>query len=588
MSKSRRRYSHSHKTQPQAKRLKEIRIAAKNRLETPIVNSPSAVKGQEVALANLGIAEKAASAIAVGPIDTVEAEAAWLVNLSEKDEKANSQNGTKLEAAVAGEDEGLWDLVEARMAFMEENVWLNTDELPYNVWGLVEERIDPNRWRPRHRPDYEVVAEIPKPGSENKEVIYYLKCRSAHAFLKIGARQLFVWNLMDGDHTLRDIMFAYREEYKTMPIFQINQAVNIFKSCRMLDEPEQTVFDRLGQLFEDGAKKLHLNPLYLLTKAKINVDNIDPRVDKLYRYGGWLIYKPFILLPLLLISFIGVGLALYTLFSGQPLANEIGKVGGGMYALFTYLTLLPLFFIHETSHALTVKHYKREVMGGGFMLLRGMPSMFMDTSDIWMDRNKWHRVMVSVAGPLSNICVAGILTLIALQLPVGVYSAFLFALAINNIVNAVLNMCPLIELDGYFALMDMMGESGLRAKALKFIRKEFPKRWQQIGKFNRKEWLYLIFGLLALLYTFAITSCMVMFAIRIVIINPIAGMVVGILAILYLSYRLWYKAKAARKWRKQNEKSEEWVAKAATQVKKPAALNSPAVMVIPNPSDKRG
>jgi putative peptide zinc metalloprotease protein len=405
--------------------------------------------------------------------------------------------------------------------------------------------------------------------------MYYLKCRSAHAFLKIGERQLFIWKLMDGDHTIRDIMYAYREEYKAMPIFQITQAVNIFKGCRMLDEPDETVFDRLGHIFEDGAKKLHLNPLYLLTKAKITIDNIDPKVEKLYRWGGWLIFKPYIWIPLFLISFTGVGLALYTLFSGQVLAEEIGNLGGGMYALFTYLTLMPLIFIHEMLHALTVKHYKREVMGGGFMLLRGMPAMFMDTSDMWMDRNKWHRIKVSVAGPLANICLAGILSLIALEMPVSIYSAFLFALAINNIANAVLNMCPLIELDGYFALMDLVDESGLRSKALKFIRKDFPKRWKQMGKFSRKEWLFLVFGLLALLYTFAITSCMVMFAIRIVVINPVLGVIIGIIAILYLSYRLWYKVKAARKWRKQNEKSEALMAKA----KPTAALNSPAVLV---------
>ena len=45
---------------------------------------------------------------------------------------------------------------------------------------------------------------------------------------------------------------------------------------------------------------------------------------------------------------------------------------------------LAVIFMHEHAHALTTKHFGRQVTRGGFMLYLGLPAFFVDTSDIWM------------------------------------------------------------------------------------------------------------------------------------------------------------------------------------------------------------
>jgi putative peptide zinc metalloprotease protein len=182
-----------------------------------------------------------------------------------------------------------------------------------------------------------------------------------------------------------------------------------------------------------------------------------------------------------------------------------------------------MIFIHESAHALTTKHFGREVRRGGFMIYYGMPAFFVDTVDIWLEP-KGRRIAVSSAGPYAELVVAGLCSLLALGVaspdpsPLG---ALLFKVAFLGYFSVFLNLNPLLELDGYFILSDWLGMPALRQRSFAFIREELPGKalaWlrslrprlagsQAAGKpgaglmFTRDETVFTVFGVLAALYT---------------------------------------------------------------------------------------
>ena len=476
----------------------------------------------------------------LGSLDGAEADISAELSAELRAALNSALKGSRRNAIVADdgyieviEAGGLWQLLDDRVEALESREWSGYT----NLWDVLEERIDPNRYKPRRRLDYEIVEEPTKGDSTNPPArpVYYLRVVSVRAYLKVGEPQLFVWNLLDGEHTVRDIMFAYKKKYNKMAIGVIMQALGIFRGCGMLEEPKDSLFDRLSRSL-DWVSNNKFSPYIFLKRLKFSFKRLDPKVDWIYRHGGWLLFKPVVTIPILLITLFGMGLMLYTLWQGGPLMAQLGETGGLAYVLISYATILPLIVVHELMHALTVKHYKRDVLGGGFMLLRGMPSMYIDTTDMWMDRNKWHRIKVSLNGPLANYCASALLTMAVWVLPLSLFSVFLFALAINNALNATLNLLPLIELDGYYALLDLLEETALRGKSMKFVRQDFRKRWTKCYKFTRREWLYTIFGLLCYVFTASLLAGIAYVVLSIVIGNIVLLSIFGAISLLITLY----------------------------------------------------
>lgn len=420
----------------------------------------------------------------------------------------------------AGEVEsgGLWDTVENRVQALDAQP---NSEL--NLWKVLEDKVNPHLWKPRRLAKVEIVEDHNDP---SKEVCYYFKCAEVHAFLKLGEKQLFVWEHMDGDHTVRDIMFAYRNKFGSMPIGAIWKTIGTFRSSKLIDEPMTNVLERANRL---GGVKPEFNFFRFMMRSTYNLQNVDPKIEKAYRWGGWLFFKPFVWMPLVAIGVLGLLLAGYISFRGHPLSASFSDSGSPLLLIVAYLSFLPMLFLHEMSHALAVKHFKREVLGGGFMLIKTLPAVYVDTTDMWMDRNKWHRVAVSLIGPATNLVLGGSLILIALGTPDRILAAFFYAIALNNFFQTIFNLCPFIEFDGYYALMDALGETALRGKSFRFIRTELPKRWTKFYRFSRREWLYTIFGLCAGLYTLGIISmgCYM-------IANFLLSSTIGIISALFL------------------------------------------------------
>jgi putative peptide zinc metalloprotease protein len=128
-----------------------------------------------------------------------------------------------------------------------------------------------------------------------------------------------------------------------------------------------------------------------------------------------------------------------------------------------------------------VKHARRGVYRAGVMLYFGVPTPFVDTSDVWLAGTR-HRLLASFAGPWAELVLGSACATTAFLLPDGPLGAALFAWAFACLLQTAFQFFPLLELDGYYLLIDLIEQPRLRARSLAYVRGPL---WSDLGRLLR-------------------------------------------------------------------------------------------------------
>jgi putative peptide zinc metalloprotease protein len=228
------------------------------------------------------------------------------------------------------------------------------------------------------------------------------------------------------------------------------------------------------------------------------------------RLLSWLVHKVwFCFTPTFLVCSAGlmvlaVGL---TLANGQEIARDLKSLYRVENLLSIWLTMFVVTTLHEFAHGLTCKRFGGEVHELGFLLLYFQPAFYCNVSDAWLFSEKSKRLWVSAAGAYFE-CTLWALCAMLWRITVAgtwVHTAALVIMTTSGI-RSFFNMLPLIKLDGYYFLTDLLDVPNLRARAFRYLRAwiacaVFPSsKWaiQELqGPTPRERTIYLIYGLLA-------------------------------------------------------------------------------------------
>jgi putative peptide zinc metalloprotease protein len=111
-------------------------------------------------------------------------------------------------------------------------------------------------------------------------------------------------------------------------------------------------------------------------------------------------------------------------------------------------------------------------------------------------------LLTSFAGPWTGLVLGGVCAVLVWVLPYGRAGAAIHAFGFVFLLVNILNFNPLMELDGYYLLVDLLDKPLLRARALEFVRRPmWVKLWHR-QKFTREERLFAIFGLASAVFSF--------------------------------------------------------------------------------------
>lgn len=134
------------------------------------------------------------------------------------------------------------------------------------------------------------------------------------------------------------------------------------------------------------------------------------------------------------------------------------------------LTAFAIITAHELAHGMTCKRYGGEVREIGLILIYFQPAMYCNVSDAWLFPQKSKRLLVGLAGPGFELFLWSVATVLwhFSESDTALHHATLMVMAISG-VKTLINFNPLIKLDGYYLLSDLLEIPNLRRKSFRYV-----------------------------------------------------------------------------------------------------------------------
>ncbi|MFE7295119.1 PqqD family peptide modification chaperone [Streptomyces sp. NPDC057579] len=173
------------------------------------------------------------------------------------------------------------------------------------------------------------------------------------------------------------------------------------------------------------------------------------------------------------------------------------------WAWLAMLLLAAQIAVHELGHALVCQYLRVPVREAGItLLLYVMPVAYVDRTDAYRVRNRAPRILIAMAGPLSDAIWAGVTAVVLLSAH-GAVADVAGALLYSQLFLMMINLNPLLPSDGYQALESAVGSVNLRGRSFAYLthvvtRAPLPSHLLVASRAKRVG--YLVFGGLCLAY----------------------------------------------------------------------------------------
>jgi putative peptide zinc metalloprotease protein len=303
------------------------------------------------------------------------------------------------------------------------------------------------------------------------------------SFLRISDSDARLLRLFDGTRSLKDLVGEAESAFGQLGAVRLARLLADLGDRGMLAGVEG------GATAETAAPEGRIKRLFKTRER--SVDGIGPFVGWIYRHGGWVLFTRPALVAIATLAVVGLGVwvALIVGRYGTPFVVAHRLVLGGLVFFIGRALLVGL---HELAHGLAMESVGRRVHRAGVKSIFIFPYAFVDTSEVWFEPRR-RRAAVSAAGPLSDLTLAGVFSILCLTLAAGTIRDVTFQLAFAGYVAAFFNLNPFLERDGYQILADRLGVPGLRARAREELRRRLSGEGSQ--DFDRALIRYGVAGL---------------------------------------------------------------------------------------------
>ncbi len=371
-----------------------------------------------------------------------------------------------------------------------------------NIYRIFQTKINPNYIKPQRINsahiqiiDYKKIPHI-LPNLMRYE--YILHDHSNKKFLYIDEQDKFIWDYLDGKHSLCDIAIKFYDKYHTFGYTKIKHFLKkLEKNNFLLEKSIDYLFNfKNPSLITESFNKI-LNFIKKIAFKKIEVRQIDFIFDKLYKILKFFLNSRWFLGINILIIYLGFLMFIFHISGGQDTFSsiEINK----FQVVFVVILSSLLVIFHEFGHAIACKYFNRKVDKAGFMIYFGFPVFYVNTSEIWLE-NRLARIIVSLGGIFVDAWIGSIFSLFAAITPSLFYKKIFIQISLISYLSIFFNLNPFLEFDGYYVLIDFIGIPRLKQNIIDFFKKP-QKIITNLLKLDKLETFYLFFGIFSFIWS---------------------------------------------------------------------------------------
>jgi putative peptide zinc metalloprotease protein len=358
--------------------------------------------------------------------------------------------------------------------------------------------------RPRFRPDLVLVEQ-----TYRGEQSFIVKDPTTRKYFRFRPVEISVMQTLDGERTPAEAAVALAERGISVSAAAIGKFADKLKAMGLIERSlrERSVL-LLERLRAQRRQRLqHGSMQGEMTRLRWSLGDPDHFMDRTMPYVRFCFTRGFVYASIaLFVVYFAVLAARWPQFSAalSDLYNLRFSAGD---LLVLYLTGTVVIAIHELGHGYTCKHFGGEVHEIGAMLLYFEPAFFCNVNDAWTFPELRSRLWVTAAGSWIQMVVAALAAIIwwAATPDTLISQIALSAVLIGGVTTVLINVNPLIPLDGYYALSDWLEVPNLRQRALAHLswrirHHVFRSDAPMPPADEREQRIFLIYGVLAACY----------------------------------------------------------------------------------------
>ena len=193
------------------------------------------------------------------------------------------------------------------------------------------------------------------------------------------------------------------------------------------------------------------------------------------------------------------------------------KTWGDVFALYT----LGMFVVavHEFAHAHACKHYGARVPAMGFALVYLTPAFYTDTTEGFVQGSRYQRFIIAMAGIWSELILCAVATPIWWATPPQtlVHDSAHFIMMMTGLMSLLLNWNPLMKLDGYYMLCEIVAIRDLKEDSTAYVSAwtrshiwRLPVEVPYVPKSRRLG--FIVYALLSGVYSYSVLYILARFA----------------------------------------------------------------------------
>lgn len=347
---------------------------------------------------------------------------------------------------------------------------------------------------------------------QKDEVHFVVKDPLIQAYYKFSPEEWDIISLFDGTRTAEQIVDEYMLRH---PADYLDEETVLghrqaLKEMDLLNLPtiEKSLqfMERMKEQRKNLAEKSKFKNLFEMTFSAWNPDDAFTKVIPYLRF---LYTKQFFIISFITIMMMAIVNVMKWEEFKQGTFAMYSFTDKSLWEILVFVFLMTVTgTIHELGHGLTLKHFGGEVKAVGFLLFYLTPAFYCDVSDSYLLQSRKERLWVTFAGTYCELVLCSIATFVWYFAVPGtlIYDLAFQVILFTGISSFLINMNPLVKLDGYYALMDWLELPELREESFDYLTRNIKKLFglqveEMQGMTRRKKRIYLLYGVFAILYT---------------------------------------------------------------------------------------
>lgn len=352
------------------------------------------------------------------------------------------------------------------------------------------------------------------PQVHGNQTFYHVDAPSRLCFFRIGYAEYVFLSLLDGHTTFSQ---AVTMSVRALGANALTQAEALETYTWALENQVVRWVDQ-SRRHAPVASPRHgwlelvtkLNPLWI----KLPLCRPDRLLTFISRGLGWMFSVPSTLVGVALI-FIA---AVIVMSDWERFCRDSHFILSRDNWLWLGVSWVVLKLIHEVAHGLAAKRYHGTAREMGVLLAFLTPTAYIDLTSCWRLVSKWQRIHVAAAGMFVEMVIAAFAVLAWTQTEAPEAAHFLRDIVIMaGVTTFVFNMNPLMRLDGYYILSDLIEIPNLATEGQRRLNENL--RWlflgQTVGAPRMRGWrggFISIYGILAAAWRLVVCASLLLAA----------------------------------------------------------------------------